>query len=120
MTTKLGDHIVVLEQDAPTGAEDEYGNAVSGKTWLEVHWSQITPAYSTEPTNRNSPSVVGMNWLAPPEWANRIMAADRVLWPWTRVNMPDGSVEYTGRRWDVIGEIGQWDEAVEVQLGRKV
>ncbi len=53
MSMRLGEQVVVLEQDAPTGAEDEYGNPVTGKAWVEIHWCLIVPSYATAPTNRN-------------------------------------------------------------------
>jgi len=117
---RLGEQVVVLERVEPTGQVDDYGNDVTRPVWVELHWCNITPAYSTEPTNRNSPSIVGMNLLAPPGNANKIRAADRILYPWTIVRPADGDPFYEGRSWDVVGEVGEWPEAVEVQLGRKV
>ncbi len=118
MSIKLGDHTVLLDQDVPTGAEDEYGQRVSGKAYEPLRWCLITPTYSTGPTNRNAPEITGMTLLAPPGNRNKIQAAARIWYPYTMIEPADGDAFPAGRMWEVVGEIGDWDEAVECQLRR--
>lgn len=112
---KLGDHRIVLRKSVDHATDtDDYGNPVRGYVYLEVPWCSVTPARASEDYTRNSPAISGATLLAPPRYFRDVQSADAVLWPYQA--QPDGT--YTGRTWEVLGEVGQWDEAVECQLRR--
>jgi hypothetical protein len=121
VSIKLGDDTVVLVKVTSSTTEtDDYGNPVKGLAYRELRWCLLTPARSSEPFDRGSPAVVGANLLAPPvdhvgrRTYSDIAAADRILSDWTK--QADGA--YTGRAWEILGEVGLWDEAVECLLRR--
>ena len=112
---KPGADTVVLKkaQDHATDTDD-YGNPTRGYVYREIRWCLVTPARSSEPFVRNSPSITGSNLIAPPGTARDIESADEILTHWTK--HPDGT--YTGRRWEILGEVGDWSESVECLLRR--
>lgn len=117
MSIKLGDHTVVVQRQVRQGTDtDDYGNPVLAPQWRELRWCQFSPTRASEGNDRSAPAISGATLLAPPQSAADLEAADVILYPFTR--QPDGA--YTGRRWEVLGEVGQWDEAVECQLRRLV
>jgi hypothetical protein len=112
---KLGDHTVVLEKNVDDwDNHDEYGNPTRGKVFREIRWCQLTPTRSSEDQSRTSPSISGATLMAPPSTARDIETSNVIISHWTK--LPDGT--YSGRRWEVLGEVGQWDISVEVQLRR--
>ena len=118
MSIKLGDDVVVLEKNVSDwNQRDDYGNPAKGKVYRELRWCLLTPARSSEPFDRGSPAVTGANLLVPPtdrQLPLDIEAADAIISHWTRA--ADGT--YTGRRWEILGEVGQWEEALECLLRR--
>jgi hypothetical protein len=120
MSIKLGDHTIVLVKSADQlDSDDGYGNPVRLKVYREVRWCLVAPTRASEDQSRTSPAITGAQLLAPPTDSgtgtlNDIEAADEILWPWTR--RPDGT--YTGRRWEILGEVGVWEEALDCQLRR--
>jgi hypothetical protein len=112
---KLGDHTVVLEKSVEDWENtDDYGNPTKGKVFREIRWCLLTPARSSEDQSRTSPSISGANLIAPPSTARDIETSNVIISHWTK--NPDGT--YSGRRWEVLGEVGQWDLVVEVLLRR--
>jgi hypothetical protein len=115
VSIKLGDHTVVLVKSADSATDrDDYGNPVRGRVYREVHWCQMTPTRASEDQTRSSPAITGSNLLAPPATFGDVVAADAILWPWQR--QPDGT--YTGTEWEILGDVGRWDEAIDCQLRR--
>lgn len=111
---KLGDHTVVLEKSVPTGKRDAYGKPVVQKQWRELRWVSFTPARSTEPNDRTSPAIMGGTLLVSSRDATDVEGADAILSPWTK----DDSGTYTGTRWEIVGDVGRWDEVAECLLRR--
>lgn len=113
--TKLGNQTVVIERTVDDwDHRDSFGNPTKVREWHEIRWCSFTPTRASEDQSRTSPAIVGATLLAPPGTARDAEAADAILYPWTRGE--DGS--YIGRRWEVIGEVGAWEEATEAQLRR--
>ena len=114
---KLGDHRVVARKRVKVG-EDDYGNDVVRDADTLVRWCLVTPTRSTEDADRSAPSVAGATVLAPVA-ARVIEAADVILWPITgETKGPDGETVYAGRQWEVVGDVGTWDEYTEFQVRR--
>ncbi len=120
MSLKLGDHFIVLEKSVADWSQaDDYGNPHKGRVFRELRWCSLTPARSSEPFDRGSPAVTGANLLVPPsdrQLPTDIAAADAIISE--PVLQADGT--YKGRRWEIVGEVGVWDEAIEVLLRRLV
>lgn len=112
---KLGDHRVVLAKSVEKAEEwDAYGNPVKGTVYRVLRWCLFTPARSSEGNDRSAPAIVGATLLAPPQDATDIAGADQIIYPYTE--QPDGT--YTGTAWEILGEVGRWDEAAECLLRR--
>lgn len=115
MSIKLGDHTVVLVKNAESATDrDDYGNPIKGRVYREVHWCSFTPSRSSEDFSRTSPAINGADLVAPPSTFSDAVAADAVMYPWTR--QPDGA--YKGTEWEILGDVGRWDECIECQLRR--
>jgi hypothetical protein len=115
VSIKLGDHTVVLVKSVEDWNDrDDYGNPVKGRVYRQVHWCQVTPTRASEDQTRQSPAITGANLLAPPSTFGDVVSADAILWPWEP--QPDG--KYTGTQWEILGDIGRWDEAIDCQLRR--
>jgi hypothetical protein len=112
---KLGDHTVVLEKSVDDwGNADDYGNPARGKVFRELRWCSLTPTRSSEDQSRTSPSISGATLYATKRSAHDVETSNVIISHWTKNE--DGT--YTGRRWEVIGEVGVWDACIEVQLRR--
>lgn len=112
---KLGDHTVVLEKSIDDwDNHDEYGNPARGKVYRELRWCSFTPTRSHEDQSRTSPSINGATLYATRRSAHDVETADAILSNWTK--NADGT--YSGTRWEVIGDVGFWDAAIEVQCRR--
>lgn len=115
---KLGDHTILVEnlvedwgnRDPDTGAPQVT------PVYTEVRWCLFTPTRASEDQSRSAPAISGATLLAPPTAAGVVLPSSTVLYPYSEVVDPDG--RRMGRRWEIVGEIGQWDEALEVQLRR--
>lgn len=123
--TKLGDDLVVLEITVDDWEHrDDYGNPTKTKTYRPIRWCNLTPARASEDQSRTGPAIVGANLLAPrvsvldgTRYDNYvgIQAADAIL---SDPVGPDSQGRYTGRRWEILGELGKWAECCEAQLRR--
>jgi hypothetical protein len=114
---KLGDHRVVARKRVVIGGDD-YGNDVVRDVDTLVRWCSVTPTRSTENETRSAPAVAGATVVAPVA-ARVIEAADAILWPITgEAKDADGRTVYTGRQWEVVGDVGQWDTYTEFQIRR--
>lgn len=113
-SVKLGEDVVVLESVTEDwGNRDDFGNPAKVATYTELRWCQLTPTRSSESDERTTPTISGATLLAPPMTGIQITSADVILTDWTKTGET-----YTGRRWQVDGEIGEWPDCVEVQLRR--
>lgn len=115
---KLGDHTVLAETpvDDWGNRDPDTGNPAKTYVYTSMQWCSFTPARSSEDQSRTSPAISGANLLAPPEHASTITAATAFLYPFSEQLGPDG--RRLGTRWELVGEVGIWDEAVECQLRR--
>lgn len=113
---KLGDETVLLlhQVEDQTNVNPNTGAAAVVEVPTEIEFCAFTPARASEDQSRTGPAISGATLLAPPGTGARIATADAILHPYTR--LPDGT--YTGKRWEIVGEVGDWDECVEVQLRR--
>lgn len=117
MSVKLGDHTILAENEVDDlNNRDDYGQPAKAYVYTEVHWCQFTPTRASEANDRQAPAVSGATLLAPPDAAGVIVPSTTVLYPFSDGVDPDG--RRLGRRWAIAGEIGQWDEALELQLRR--
>lgn len=113
---KLGDDTVLLlhvvedfgNRDPDTGAP------ARSEVPTEIDYCSITPARPSEDQSRTGPAISGSTLLAPEGTGTQIATADAILYPFTK--LPDGT--YTGRRWEIVGEVGDWEDCVEVLLRR--
>lgn len=113
---KLGDDTVLLLHlvaDSSTRNPDT-GAPITTEVPTEIEYCSITPAKPSEDQTRTGPAITGSTLYAPAGTGTAIATADAILFPYTR--LPDGS--YTGRRWEIVGEVGDWEECVEVGLRR--
>lgn len=111
---KLGDHTIVLVGRAPTGQTDRYGQDVLVDTYTAVEWCLVTPGGSTEPADQSSARLSGLDLLAPA--GTPVDAADAVIWPATATDNPDQP--WTGPRYEVDGDVGDWGELIQARLTR--
>jgi hypothetical protein len=125
---KIGDTTVVLEMTRPdwTQPKDPYGNQPTTTTYRPIRWCSLTPARSSEDQTRTGPAIVGANLVTPRYSTDAgvrydnfvdVLAADSII---SDPVGPDGTGRYTGRRWEILGEVGKWDESVEMLLRRLV
>jgi hypothetical protein len=115
VSIKLGDHTVVLVKNAESATDrDDYGNPIKGRVYREIRWCLLVPTRASEDFSRTSPAITGATLLAPLSTFGDVVAADAILSPWTRQS--DGT--YKGTEWEILGDVGRWDECIECQLRR--
>lgn len=112
---KLGDDTIVLVLREPTGARDRYGQGVLRDVYLQVDWCLVTPTGSAEAEDQSTAKVTGLQLLAAP--GTPIGAAAAVIWPPTATDDPNQP--WSGPRYEVDGDVGDWGELLQAQL-RKV
>lgn len=110
---KLGNDMIVVVDQEPTGDEDAYGNAIMAPAYTEVRWCQVTPGTSQEAGDRSVPTISGLTVLAPPSTV--IKATSEVIWPATATG---GDPAWSGPTYQVVGDPGQWRTALQVHLER--
>lgn len=124
---KLGSHAVGLRKATPRvdgggqPVRDDTGYQLQDVVDRKVRWCLVTPTRSAtgdndEPEDRAAPLTVGTTLLAPV--GAGIAAADVVVWPITGETIVDGQLRLSGPVWQVIGEVGVWDESEEARLRR--
>lgn len=111
---KLGNDTIVVVTRTPSGQEDDWGNPVLVDSYLPVRWCQVSPATSSESPDRAVPTISGLTVLAPP--STPLGAVDAVIWPATATEDPDNP--WTGPRYEVVGDPGDWGTAVQAHLQR--
>lgn len=125
---KLGDHTVGLRtittrvDGGGNPVRDEFGAEVLDAVDVKVEFCLVTPWRVTsrapqevESQDRSAPAMTGNTLLAPP--GTPVSEDDVVIWPITSETTDgDGNLVLDGRLWQVSGEPGIWDEAVEVRL----
>lgn len=124
---KLGNHTIGLRKHTPRvdgagqAVRDDHGDQIVDVVDVKVEWCLVTPTMARssengEPEDRSAPRTVGTTLLAPP--GSNVAAADVVIWPITAEATVDGQLQLTGPLWQVVGEVGVWDESEEAQLRR--
>lgn len=113
---KLGNDTIVLVARTPTGERDSRGNEITTEVFTEVRWCSVTPGTSSESSDQSVPRVKGLQVLAPRGPADQLQAVDAVIYPPAAQSDPEQP--WTGPRYEVAGDVGLWDEAVQAQLER--
>jgi hypothetical protein len=109
---KLGNDTIVVVTRQQTGI-DRYHNPVMQDVYTEVRWCSVTPSASTEPGDQSAPRLQGLDLLAPPSTV--MDSTSRVIFPATATQ---GDPPWTGPRYEVDGDVGQWGTAVQAHLVR--
>jgi hypothetical protein len=112
---KLGDHTIVLVAREPSGQRDAYGNDILTDVFTEHPWCLVTPTLMQEPAERTRARISGLQLLAPA--GVPIAAADAVIWPPTATGDP--AAPFTGPRYEVDGDVGDWGDFLEARLTRR-
>jgi hypothetical protein len=115
---KLGDDTIVLVDREPTGQRDRYGNDVLAPSYTAVEWCLVTPGTSTEPGDQSSARITGLDVLAPRGPADQLDAVDAVIYPATATGDPEQP--WAGPQYEVDGDVGVWEDAVQARLTRSV
>lgn len=110
---KLGNDTIVVVTRTATG-QDERGNDLLTDSFTEVRWCQVAPGVSQESPNRAVPTLSGLDVLAPPTAPLDIAAA--VIYPAAANDDPDEP--WTGPRYEVQGDVGDWGTALQAHLER--
>lgn len=111
---KLGNDRIVIVTRTATGQVDERGNDVMVDSFTEVRWCSVTPGVAQESPDRAVPSISGLTVLAPPTAPLDIAAA--VIYPATATGDPDAP--WSGPRYEVKGDPGDWGACVQAHLER--
>lgn len=106
----------MVRRRVKTGATDDYGADVIEDRDTLVRWCSVEPTRSTEDQSRSAPAVAGVTLRAPAAAGPLIEASSAVVWPVTGESRLNGRTVYQGRQWEVVGDVGQWEGYVEVQL----
>lgn len=124
---KLGNHTIGLRKHTPRvdgggqPVRDDTGHQLQDVIDRKVRWCLVTPNRAStrdtdEPEERTAPLTIGTTLLAPP--GTGIDAAEVVIWPITSEDIVDEHLQLDGPIWEVIGEVGVWDESEEARLRR--
>lgn len=110
---KLGNDRIVIVTRTPSGTDDR-GNDVMVESFTEVRWCSVSPGVTSESMNRAVPTISGLTVLAPPGAPLDIAAA--VIYPAFATGDP--AVPWSGRRYEVVGDPGDWGMAMQAHLER--
>lgn len=110
---KLGNDRIVIVTRTASGTDDR-GNDVMVESFTEVRWCSVSPGVTSESMDRAVPTISGLTVLAPPAAPLDIAAA--VIWP---AFATGGDPAWSGPRYEVVGDPGNWGTAVQVHLERQ-
>lgn len=110
---KLGNDTIVVVTQTPTGEEDARGNPVLAASYTMVRWCQVSPGVSQEAGDRSTPTISGLDVLAPPK--TTIGATAEVIYPATATG---SDPPWSGPRFEVVGDPGNWGTALQFHLER--
>lgn len=127
---KLGQQRVGVRNRVPrldgdgNPVRDSFGDAITDVVDVEVRWCAVTPSSrladalerKNELGDRVEPALTGVSLFAPP--GTPIADDSTVIWPITGRATVDGQLRLSGTEYQVVGEPGFWDEAVETRLRR--
>lgn len=111
---KLGNDRIVIVTRTASGTDDR-GNDVMVESFTEVRWCSVSPGVTSESMDRAVPTISGLTVLAPPAAPLDIAAA--VIYPAAATGDP--GTPWSGPRYEVQGDPGNWGTAVQAHLERQ-
>lgn len=110
---KLGNDTIALVVEVATGQRDRLNNPVLKDVVTEHRWCLVTPDGSSEAEDQTVAKVTGLQLLAPR--GVPVTYAKQVIFPFTKT-VVGGEPVYSGPRYQVDGDVGDWGDTLQARL----